>query len=762
MLAAFDVHSNPISAFYRMLFINRPFIDINNLQARGVRKENLEYLVESGLDRQHDARFLGKVMKYAEYIQEMEQSLNLLQGKEIVFLDFTNLQLQNSFGKYRKIAVDDFDNTTAVAKVLMEQSSLLEPFLQDCIGDDVVFFRMSTYDFPFIIEPRKSNPYVLNPFYQSVHRINKSYHNAGRTALGSFIRFLNQAPHAPSARNYESNSAIFSIDKYHKQIRTNGAVFFESSYQEYRAILNIDIDREEYKRLCESAILLNREIIKKKYSTLLQRLGVKTAHLFMLEGDVGKPLLEKIGEDTGIRMHTIGGKLLTDTKYKPQGKILEPQSLNRFFGWLTAHFHGDTTQSLVTARTPVDIPIPLEESAQYPFIKFGKGASLAAETALARVPKEEFTLLKKDIIHYQFRILPIEMVLYALNKENFYVYTDQRVEKSWREVLGGNTVHPLYISDLQDIETSFKRDTRPSNSSSKCALQQYISMLPPGVFPSDIQPNDHSRSGTLIHFISNAAEDDERELLKEEFKKMDVTVLARKDYCEVPILHRYTPSTRELEYTLEKLMIMEKNSESILPKLLREEFESLPKDGLVIKDGGSPDAVAIIKETLEPVIIDYKRRVARRTPVESFFRQTARYALSIIDNKKLDVKKFYLAIIQTPYTPLVQSQTPTYDHGNYRDQVIRIREVSLNSPFVLDVKAGIIIEYLNRRVFKNNPDAAIQFQAEQRETQCDNCLINKPQDYKCAWLLAHRKEPWSNTEPRNLNGTITPQSQQAG
>ncbi|MFA5796617.1 MAG: hypothetical protein WC916_01095 [Candidatus Woesearchaeota archaeon] len=742
MISPMDTYTNPISTFYR-LYATHPLLTgslSHNLH--GIDQSDLDFLLEYASDRIEDSRFMSRIEKYAEYTQLCRDQFLKLAGKEFVFLDFINPRLKDAHGRYRMDVIDDFDSTTELARVLMHQITKLSPEYHSGF-EQLVFFRMGPYHFPFTIVPDEVDPYMINPFHEVITLLNNDLVKSKKRPLGSFSRKLSDTNTVP---NYKSSLVPFSAAAFHKAIHDGGSDYLNASHQQYTETLNISLSLEQYQKLCEAAIALNRELLKKRDYTLITATGAKSPiHRYMLEGAVGMELLAAIEKEHAILMHTIGGKLLTSTKYLPCDKDLNIQAINKFFGWYFAHFYGIVDNPLVIKKELFKEPLYPHESIKYPFIIFGKD-STRAEQELENVPREDMNLLKADIAKYQFSISTIEQIIYRLNRENVDVYTDTGAEKSWREILQQHTVHPLYIADIRDLEIEVKRNTRPSNASAKCPLQQFVSTVPSHIFPPGIIPNDQSKSGTLIHYISNVVGGDQKSLLTD----LNLSVLDRNEYCEVPIIHRYKPTISEWNYTQELLESRVRHETrkrstppSILPQLLLDELHTHPYGEIIIKDGGSPDGVAIIRETLQPIIIDYKRRIARTYPVKSFFVQTARYGLSVIENKKLPVDTFYVVIVQTPYsrTKCVEGE-PSYDRGKYRNQVLRIREVKLDSEFMRDVKSQMIIEYLTRRIFKNDISNAFKIREEKAASSCPSCIINTPTDYKCRYILEQKREPW--------------------
>ena len=68
MIPTIHILSNPIGSLAKLLYTNSNFFNLNSLKPSGVRKADLEFLLEYGLGRQKDTRFTKIFEKYKLYM----------------------------------------------------------------------------------------------------------------------------------------------------------------------------------------------------------------------------------------------------------------------------------------------------------------------------------------------------------------------------------------------------------------------------------------------------------------------------------------------------------------------------------------------------------------------------------------------------------------------------------------------------------------------------------------------------------------------
>jgi hypothetical protein len=743
MLSSINSISSPISALARLLYTNMSFLDVDGLISKGiagVRSDDLEFLIEQALDRQHSNMFVGTLEKFRRYMDEIYYSIPKLAGKDIILLGAANKGLYSEIGFLKHVNTDDFCTKTDVAPAIVDIYDQYADKVKKGIRENAVFWRIAPFDMPFLIRDSKKETYIINPFHDRVQSVNSNMQDKDKTGLGDFKRYKSDGQREES---YSISEVIFSIKKFHKAFPEHN--YLEALYDDYSSTYaetiygNISI--EYFQKLCESAIRINREILKRKYENIFGRLDIDKVYGYFIAGDVANDILSLIEKDGAYEKSIIGEKLLQDTKYMPLLDVLEPQALNRLSGWFNAKYGDETTSPVIVQKRVPQERHELHRSLKHPYIYTGMPAENLDEL-LEDVPTDQLAALEKDVAKYQFRISPIEVHLYFLNVNNYRVYTDKEfgaVDKTWSNIRGGSKVQPLLIRDVERQETKY---IRPSNQSQKCEYSKYLSVRGTSDLDIVIESNDYAKAGTLLHKISNTLDAGQQRFLGD----VGLMQMERLSYSEVPIAFEFKPTEKDF---INASMHLEKrfaNTHNPLYSDALDRLSMLDNTNLTILDNGSPDGVAIIEDSRIPVIIDFKRRIGRYFPVHSFFEQTVRYAFAVIQSKKLETDRFYSVIIQTPYSSIKYgTRTDFFDKGNYRHQKIVVQEIMLNSAFTDKVRVDMLSEYVTNKIFFGDPRLGLLARELYKHEHCDNCFQNKNNDYRCRYILEGAKKIWDKS-----------------
>lgn len=749
MLASIYSLSNPISALSRLIVTHKPWIDIEKLVPKGHKKETLEFLIEQAKDRQNEKNFMAVMEKYILLHDAVYESLPKIKNHDFVWLGMYNLGLESPLGFFKHVNTDDFCTKTDFASYLMDIYSRFDPKVQQGI-ENIVFYRHGPFEFPFMVQKDSKGIKIINPFIEKIRSINSILENKHKSVFADNERYYDDDQRL---ENYNVAESVFSIKKFNEQV-SKEPYYLETLHYVYRtkyAGTIYDVSNiEEFKRLCDSAIAINREILRQKYSSIFKQLDLKVYNGFFTEGNIANDIVDGIIKNSlpELKKHIIGQKLLQNTKNIPIRGFLEAQALNRLSGWFNAKYGDKSTEPVIIKQKKFHKRHDLFTSSSYPYIYAGEETS-DIESRLKQIPDAIIEKLERDIIKYQVRISPVEVVIYFLNENNFPVHTDVAADKTWQKTKQG-IVAPLDISSLFDDSA---RITRPSNCSQKCSFMKYINVIE-REYPFEIKKNDVAISGSLRHRIANEIGENQKNFLK----RIGLEPISRDKYCEVPIKNYFSPKRSDWDLTVDFLEKKFKETRDPLYIMAIDKIDELQEQNVVIDDGGRPDAVAITGQS--PIIIDFKRRLARYYPIPSFFEQAARYGLMIINGLKLDTDRIYATIVQTPYSSskyldIVSNEDteeflksfytnkPLFDKGNYRHEKIRIKEIMLNSDFMKKVKADWISEWvMNKHLFSNNESLGNKVRELNAKTLCVKCFCNTKLDYRCNYILTGRQEPW--------------------
>ncbi len=738
MIPTVHIVSKPIGAVARLLYTHSSIIDPEDISPKNVKKDSVKEVLDIALEFSEQKKFKDTMEVYSLYMNGFKDdegqgfdgffdNIQKLRGKQFIFLDFQNLCLENKYGSFQKQCIDDFSTLSETADYLMDIFE--DPQTSDTIRDamkEIVFYRLSTYDFPFMIGDNPSTK-IHNPLSSVVDEISGFMEDKKKRQLGSQERFFEDIS---TEANYKFS--LFILSQKHFNELSDSSI--ESMLDGYNKHLKEEISMDHFLDLNKAAIAINREIVRMKYEWILGTLDIESPLAYMLQGDVGRKILLDISPNTGV----IGEKLLHDTKNLLQGGVLEPQALNKFTGWLKARYDISAKPIIVSGKDTQQV-IEKESSVSHPYTK-----SLAYPDELSRLidcmDQKAIKLLEQDVSNFQFGVEGIELAILRLNQENFLVHTDNG-DTQWLDLTKDCTIQPYSITDVSE---NMKKIIRPSNTGSKCEFYKFISIFP-RIFWSWVKDNEAAISGNALHTISNELKTRQHELLS----KYDILPLEREDYCEVPILHRFSPSDSDLNLVENHLLIRLSQSNNEFYNKMLHKLEELKDEGRIIIDGGQPDGMAVVEQTGQPVVIDFKRRMASYYPVQYFYEQTARYGLAIIQAKELDVDSFYTVIIQTPFHPNKFSGKTSYDKGIYRNQTFRIRKTDIKSQFAQKVKRNMILEYLGNQLFIEDVSNGLDLVKMYRFTKphskfarCDYCFGNSEGSERCSYLLTGRTELW--------------------
>ncbi len=753
MLASIYSLSNPISTFSRLSYANECFIDPSKIFPKGHKTGTLEFLVDQANDRKEEKIFQRVMEKYLLLNNAVAENLHKIKDKDLIWLGMFNLGLESPLGFFKHVNTDDFCTKTDFATYLMDIYMQSSPEVQEAMGN-IVFYRHGPFEFPFMIKEDERGVKIVNPFFEEIGKINSLLEERGKTPLGDNERYYDDDQRL---ENYNVAATVFSIKKFNEQVNKE-PYYLETLYYIYKSkyqetLYNVQ-DMDEFKRLCEAAIAMNREILKQKYATIFKELDLKVYDGFFTAGNVANDVVDGIikNEMPGLKKHIIGGMVLQDTKNIPIRGVLEAQALNRLSGYLNAKYGDIGSEPAVFKQKAFSTRHELHTSASHPYIYAGEETS-DIEKELKDISADDIRKLERDIIKYQVRISPIEVVVYFLNENNFPVHGDLRADKTWQKTKQGK-VMPLDISSLFDESP---RMTRPSNSSQKCPFIKYINVIEKE-YPFEIKKNDAAISGSVRHKIANELGVNQKNFLE----KIGLTLIDRGKYCEVSIRNNFSPT--QYDWNLAVGLLDGKYSETGNPLYMMaiDKIDELQDQNITIDDGGRPDAVLITGNS--PIIVDFKRRVSRYYPVPSFFEQASRYGMMVINGLKLDTDRMYVAIVQTPYSStkyldiasdidtkdFMKSfyvNKPLFDKGNYRHEKIRMREISLESAFMDKVKAEWISEWvMNKHMFSIDESLGLKARESYAGTLCDKCFSNTKLDYRCNYILTGRQEPWPDFE----------------
>ena len=748
MINSQDVLSNPLGSLARILYTNSQIVVPTEIQRpSGVRKADLDFLLEQATAWQDNSRFKGVLKKYKLYMDEMLSNIDLLVGKTLIFLDIENQCLETEQGRFSKQCVDDFGVESEFAKYFMrhynERSDIVKANMRN-----MVFWRISPYDFPFMIDDEgvktniagenesdgsENEVRIYNPFGAMAEFTNALLDETkSKSRLGDSQRALHEQI---SNGNYRFANHIFSVSEFRDRCKAQG--FFPLLHQNYNKSHKDDpLQEDDFKRLCEAAIAINREIMSLKYNKIIGQLLPDDAKVYMLEGDIARGLLQKRNPE----ILPVGGKLLTNTKGGPERGVLETQALNKLSGWLTARYAPEEDPVIVKKSMFAD-DIQFTTSIKHPYIKT-LGSPKEIDEGMKDVNSEGLALLEQDIRNFGFSISSIEVILIRLNYENFLVQTEDGYMQ-WRDLRTNNRINPFSISDISRKAPSL---IRPSNTGSKCELHKYISTVP-WQFWEGLGFEDHpaAKSGNALHEISNSLPSAQFKLLE----KYRIEPLRREEYCEQSIVHEYRPSSRDFLRAKEELEMRLKKTGSKFYEMMLSKLTAVQGSDTIIIDRGKPDGVAAMTFTGEPIIIDFKRRMAMYYPVQYFFEQTSRYALAVMQSKGIDARSFYTAIIQPPFSAnkFIGEELP--DLGNYRNQKIRMRKVDVDGEFLEKVKRDMIIEYVGNSILKEDPQAGFHLRELYKDNKptkfpsCRRCFANMLSAFKCSYLLTGEKNVWA-------------------
>ncbi|MFP4523442.1 MAG: hypothetical protein ACOCQQ_01500 [Candidatus Nanoarchaeia archaeon] len=754
MIPSIFSFSNPLASLGSVLWVNQDSIDLFTLRPSGVSLKTLEQLISFGQQKHTLSRFTKTFEKYRLYEAMMASRLSELQGKNVLFLDSENHVFEDLNGGALRKCIDDFASESITIPTLFDIYAKATKPVKNFMTN-TVFYRVAPIAFPFTLKPSVNGAIsASHPFADDVQGINSYLQRKGKSTLGSTIR---QISDSATTQNHSFSLAMLSTKHSHKYIDTIDAWdMYANVFSEKYWKVTVD----EFKSLWDGAIQINRALLAQKYSYIVREIGLEEINPYMIQGATTLPILESVAKQTSLPLKIPGGKLLSNTKHKPKLRELEPQALNRLVGWMTAKADKSVTPIIIPSRivqkdfylsdgTKINLDNYVrgqEKSLQYPFLKTLGDTKNFEKNAKKYVDKEGLFLLEEDICRYQFRVESIESVILRLNIHNFKVYLDGGKETQWLDCLKNNTVDPFDIKHLSSVIP--KRLIRPSNMGSRCELNSFISVQPKNTWPKDIVSNVAAKSGTALHQLSN-------EVSCKQFKLLDlfgIRSMPRKQYCEVPISRTFSASSQDIDALYSYLEnLISKHDFYEYYTAMKKNLEVLYHQPFVV-DAGSPDAVAKIRETDQPIIIDFKRRMSLRTPVPYFFEQTSRYALMLEDHVKAD--SFYSLIIQRPFSFPSQSEEFAVDKGLYRSQVFKIRKIDFKSEFMQTVKIKTLFEYVSNTLLRDNPQLAFLIREYRKDDSnnlkyhCDGCFANIKTDFSCRYLLEGKHRPWEKNSTR--------------
>ncbi len=345
MKFSLGVLSNPIGYLSKILYINESFLDINKVrEIKGVKKKNLDFLINSALKRQKDKDFQEVYKINREYLSRVYENLEILNGREIVFLDFQNLGKHQKEINFKKTCIDDFSPYSKVSEFFMQLDVYFKKFHKEKSKEkleNIVFYRLSPFDFPFEVK-NEEFPKIVNPFFSCCNDLflqgtaGEKIHLRG---LKRHTRNLSDTCNKDNLKeNYHFSKFVFSIEYFREHLKEEKTLnYLLTLYNAHHPVLEQKINSKKYfSELIEDSIKINREFMKIKYQCIVDRLKLKKINAYMLQGDIGVEILNKVGD-----VKIIGEKLLANTKNVPSKGVLEYQAMNRFSGWITAKSQED-------------------------------------------------------------------------------------------------------------------------------------------------------------------------------------------------------------------------------------------------------------------------------------------------------------------------------------------------------------------------------------------------------------------------------------
>lgn len=741
--------SNPLASLGSVLWVNQDFVDSSSLRPAGVSSKTLEQLLDFAQRKISQPRFQKTFEKYTLYESLLASQLSQLQGMNVLFLDSENHILQDAWGGALRKCIDDFASESITIPtffdVYTQATKPVKEFMKNTL-----FYRVAPIDFPFLLEPTVDGEIsAVHPFADDVDGISSFLRRKGKSALGSLRRLPQDID---TDENHSFSLAMMSTSESHRYMdNIDGWDMYAYTFsQRYW-----DVSVDEFKSLWDGAIQLNRAILTQKYVSVVEKLGLEEINPYMIQGATTLPILQSVAKQTNLPIHIPGGKLLSNTKHKPKLRELEPQALHRLLGWMTAKADKLVTPIILSSDNSskkffdddgneIDVSAYLhggKDSLEFPFAKTLGDSKTFEKNARTYVDREGLALLKKDIRRYQFQVESIESVLLRLNMHNFIVHLDGNKTTQWLDCLGKNTVDPFSIKHLSSVIP--QRLIRPSNMGSRCEMNSFISIQPQDFWPPGIISNDAAKSGTALHQFSNEVSSTQYKLLN----KFGIHALPRRRYCEVPISRIFSPTSSDVDAVVSRLdYLIQKHDFYEYYQALRKQVELLRDQPLFLVDAGSPDGVAKIRETDQPIIIDFKRRMALRTPIDYFFEQTARYALMLQPYVTAD--SFYSLIIQRPFSFPSDSDEFAVDRGVYRSQVFKFKKIDYDSAFIQNVKTKTLLEYFSNVLLRDNPSLGMLIRDYRKDESnnlkhhCEGCFANIENDFSCRYLLEGKTRPW--------------------
>lgn len=758
MIPTIYITSNPVGAVIKSLHILSDFVTPDELREERVPKKSLEILIGCLEKREKNALFVGQNEKYKKYMALVSQNLGRLQSRPIVFLDVLNKGLKDKTGAYKNVDLDDFSSLTEFAPMLMKLYSRMPEEGKQFL-EKQVWFRTGITDFPFELSEENGHALIINPFGDLAEVVNNEIRkeNKEKILLGNQIRGINSFL---TKENHKITEVIYSIEKFNRnakefKVHAESKDYIEDLWRGFEKTFELGLKKDEFKKLATDSILINRKIAELKYAKIIAATNPEYINLNMINNASTKKIFSRVSERTGRDISTLGKKLIWDTRKLPAAGVLEPQAMNRISGWAYAMAGLYDQEPIIVEKAHEEKPIKFFRSKKYPYILAGAPV-WDIEADLDKVEEKLKEYLHEDIRNMEFSIMTSEVLLYMLNVRTFPTLTDMKKEWDWqRDILDGKKVQPFDISSLR---TDMPRETRPSSTSAFCFAHKFTNNLPMSFFPPSIQKNKMSLSGDLLHKIFNELGLNQKYALA----NFGLDVMDKKDYCEVRLVQPWSPTEEDWERGVELLESKIKQADRKILKRL-EEFEGVPnvfhemRDFLYeskanrasILDGGKPDAVGIIEGTQSPIIMDMKRRIGTYFPVQYFLKQTIRYGLAIIQGMGLDTETFYSVIVQTPSTQRSFAESEKYDKGNYRKQKITIRENEIDSNFVEETKAELILEWLGNSILKQDKSKGIFFRLlykDDKKHGCLRCFANRPNEFTCNYWLTGREETWEDSE----------------
>lgn len=730
-LSSTHLLSNPIGSLSKLLFTQQAFINDFNFKVNGLKKDLNQDLIARALERFDDKKFTSSLEKYSLYMNAVDESLNRFKNKHVIFLDLLAPTLVSKETNFRRSGVDDFNGLNRFPDYLFEKIYLTASSkVKEALKEEIIFWRLSPYDFPFRFDEVKGTPIIRNLFEEEGKEISDYLSAKNKSTLGNQSRLYKEHM---AIGNYKFSPALYSVMSFRKNLRLAGGL--ELLMSSYKKVYG-DITREEFIKRAEGSARINYALLKEKYKNIISRLEPNKTTAYMLKSTKSYDLLSSI-QDIEIP----GNGLTSPARTISFSGELGDAAFGRLAGYLRALY--DPTGPLPKIDTEKKTTILEEGRSQvYPYsINLVKSD---IDTSFEKYDLNSRLFLENDVRNYQFGVQSMESILYDLNTHDYKVILpDGRIGRL-RELVGESKIQPF---DVRGIRRGERGLTRPSNSSGKCEISFVLSMKEENFWPNEIKNNKASQSGLALHHLGNEVSTNQKKYLS----TIGLKPLSRTAYCEVPLCYEFNLTNKQWNNFEDLIDLKIANTENDFYKELKKYYIDARNKNISFKDGGSPDGVLMIENEKAPMIVDFKRRMSLFYPVQSFFTQISRYALALKHNIKDIGDHFYLNIVQRPFSPnQFLGREANIDSGIYRKPTQVIKRVDYDSEYIDSVYERVAFETLCAKLINEKPEIALNLRTiynsklKNSKVSCDNCFSNQQEDFKCNYLFTGKKTPWED------------------